>query len=224
MPTAATCPRCPAGPHKVVLVAKVARGTLLFGGPGKPLASAMATATVRCPTTGKPFEVTVEVPVDVGERVDSVSVVAPEAAAAAPVAEVAAAPVSVDTPMDWRPDELAEWRKGSANQGRDAAAKLLAAGTAAVAAYFAILKVVAHDPIAGAERTLAIAPAVGYLLATVLAAVALRPVLIRVFDPDDFERFREDRLKRLSALITGSVSVFVLSTVLAVIAYAVLLP
>lgn len=57
-----------------------------------------------------------------------------------------------------------------------------------------------------------------------LAAVALLPVLIRVWDPDDFERFRESRLKRLSKLVTASVSVFVLSTVLALVAYAVLLP
>jgi hypothetical protein len=125
---------------------------------------------------------------------------------------------------NWLADELADWRKGSADQARDAAAKLLAAGTAAVGAYFAILKVVAGDAIGGSDRVIAILPAVGYLLVCVLAAVALRPVLVRVWGPDDFERFREGRLRQLNALIAVSVAVFVLSTALAVVAYIVTLP
>lgn len=138
---AATCPRCVAGPHHVELIAKFARGTLIFGGPGKASVGALATATVTCPNTGEGFEVTVEVPLAAGERVDSVMVAAPEEVTPVGNAGVAAAPNG--SPVDWRADELADWRKGSASQGRDVAAKLLAAGTAAVGAYFAILRVVA---------------------------------------------------------------------------------
>jgi hypothetical protein len=234
---AAACPRCDAGPHQVVLAAKVTRGTLLFGGPDRPPTVALATVTVRCPTTGKPFELTVDVPVNADERVESASVesasvesASAESAGVESVGVQSAAapssnePVAVVAALDWRADEFAQWRKDSASTGRSAAEKLLAAGTAAVAAYFAVLKVVAGDPVGGADRALAISPAVGYLLTTVLAAVALRPSIRRVYDLDSFERLREARLKRMSGLISASVSVFVLSTVLAVIAWSVLLP
>lgn len=192
------------------MITKVVRGTLLFGGPGKASASSIATTTLTCPTTGQPFEVTFEVPVSEGERVDSVAVAVSETAWPAPVAsdEVAPIPESVashgptpvasETPADWRAGELTEWLKNSANQGREAAAKLVVAGTAAVGAYFAILKVVAGEQIPTGDRALAIAPAVGYLVSTVLATLALLPALVRVFHLDDFERFREHRLKRLS--------------------------
>ena len=202
----------------------------------------MASTTMSCPATGQPFEVTVEVPVETGERVDRASLGGSPAAAgqadsagspAEPAARALAPPGSVAGPAvnptpdgaeaDWRPGEFAEWRKNSITVARDTAAKLLGAGTAAIGAYFAILKVVAGESVAGGNRVLAIAPAFAYLLATVLAAVALLPVLRRVFDPEEFERFREDRLKRLNALLAASVSVFVLGTALAAIAYAVLL-
>jgi hypothetical protein len=213
VPYEAACPRCAAGPHAVEVIATLSRGTLLFGGPGDQDTTLGATATVTCPTTGLPFDVTVSVPARAGEHVQSARV--QDATAAAPPAAAS---------EDWRAADLAEWRKTSATQARDAAGKLLAAGTAAVGAYFTILKFVGGDAVDGWSRVLASLPAIGYLAVCALAAAALRPVLVRVYGPDDFEQVRETLLVQLNRYLTAGVAVFVAATVLAVVAYLVVWP
>jgi hypothetical protein len=212
----AACPRCAAGPHTVRLAAVLSRGTLLFGGENAS-AAATATATLTCPETGAPFEVTVRVPAAAGERVTSLRVVE---------ADDADSPVSVRAaqsaaPEDWRAGDMADWRKAAAAPARDAAAKLLGAGTAAVGAYFAVLEYVGGDDVAGWRRVVSVFPAIGYLAVCVLAAAALRPVLMRVYGPDDFERFREERLVRLNRLLVAAVITFVTATALAAFAFVV---
>jgi hypothetical protein len=231
LPYEAACPRCLDGPHHIELVAVLSRGTLLFGGPGRSSATTTATATLICPTTGAPFEVTVKVPVDADERVQSVRVVegddtdwsagSPAASASTASDRATTTPVS---PEDWRVGDMAEWRKASATQARDAAAKLLAAGTAAVSAYFAILKYVGGEHVDGWRRVVSVLPSIGYVTVCVLAAVALRPVLMRVYGPDDFERLREERLSQLNRLLGATVVIFVVATALAAFAYVLVWP
>jgi hypothetical protein len=210
VPYEAPCPHCSDGPHRVELVARVSRGTLLFGGPPRSSAAARATASVTCPTTGEPFQVTVEVPVGGDERVTDVRV----------AADTSPAPPR----EDWRLEDMAEWRKASGEQARDAAAKLLAAGTASVGAYFAILKYVGGEEVDGWRRVLSVFPAVGYLAVCVLAAAALRPVLMRVYGPDDFERLREARLSGLNRMLAAAVIIFVAATAVAGLAFVVVGP
>jgi hypothetical protein len=233
------CPRCTEGPHPKTLVVGLSRGVLLFGGPGKSMAGALATATLTCPNTALPFEVTLNVPAMAGERVAYVRVLdASDVNAEEPIPESSETTTEIPEPAtirtmveavagerepDWRVGELADWRKGSAEQARDAAGKLLAAGTAAIGAYFAILKVVAGDAVHGFHLAIAVLPAIGYLVVCVLAVTALRPVLVRIWTPDELERFIDDRLKQLNLLISAAVLVFVLSTGLAVVAFAVTL-
>jgi hypothetical protein len=221
------------------LVVGLSPGVLLFGGSGKSVAGALATATLTCPNTALTFEVTLDVPAMAGERVAYVRALeASDGNGEEPIPEwsetttgipqAATVPTMIEAVAgerepDWRVGELADWRKGSAEQARDAAGKLLAAGTAAIGAYFAILKVVAGDSVHGFRLAIAILPAIGYLVVCVLAATALRPVLVRIWSPDEFEQFREHRLKQLNLLISAAVIVFVLSTGLAVVAFALTL-
>jgi hypothetical protein len=119
---------------------------------------------------------------------------------------------------------MAEWRRSSAAQAREAAGKLLGAGTAAVGAHFTILKFVGGETVNGYELVGAVLPAIAYAVVCVLAAVALRPVLMRVFGADDFERLREGLLTRLNRLLGFGVGFFVAGTALAIVAYVVVWP
>lgn len=225
------CPRCQAGPHEVEILAVVSAGTLYFGGPGQSPATQAVAATVVCPTTGERFDTTVSVPVKSNERVMSARVVGEgadgDAEAGRSPGSVVAPPepqVVPAAPEDSRYAELLEAGKASADRARDAAGKLLAAGTAAVGAYVAILKLIAGDTIGSSDRVVAILPPIGYLVVCVLAGVALRPVLTRVWTLEEFERERERRLESLNQLLIAAVAVFILATALAVVAYWVAMP
>lgn len=216
------CPRCAEGPHPVELVAGLSRGTLLFGGPGDSSTTLMATAPVVCPTTGEPYSVTVSVPARASERVQSVRVAGGSVAGADDRTAVAEAPPP-ETP-DWRETDMADWRKTSVAQARDAASKLLGGATAAVGAYVTILKYIGGETVTGYKLAVAVVPAVAYAIVGVLAAIALRPVLMRVYGPDDFERRREAHLARLNRLLGYGVGIFAAGTGLAVVAYVVVWP
>lgn len=203
------CPHCERGPHRVPLTAEVSRGAPVFRG-SRP---ATTTVTVTCPVKQLPVDLAVAVPVAQGERVLAVRV--DDQSSARPAGPAPAGLDPGDRPADaedWRDDVLRAWREDSAALGRETAGKFLAAGTAAVGAYLALLRFVAGESLSGWLLALTVLPAVGYLAVTVLSALVLRPLLVRVHTPDEFERYLERVLRRQSRLLTAVVVVFLAST------------
>lgn len=246
----AACPRCGSGPHPVDLVARLVPGTLLFAGKQPAAATLLGVASLTCPVTDRPYEVSVRVPGEAGERLRSLTAApataeddggsahqappvvgpaSPEAAhPGATVTSTAAAEATASAataaPSPPAHDDVADLRRTSAGQARDAAGKLLGAGTAAIAAYFTILKFVAGDQLDGWRQAVAVVPALGYAAVTVLAAVAARPLLLSVGDARDLETQRDALLRRLDRLLRAAVAVFAGATVASAVVYLLVWP
>lgn len=218
------CPRCEAGPHSYDLSVQLGRATLVFAGADRTPTTLLASTDVLCPTAGERYAVTVEVEALAGERVESVSLVDTETTGGATSEPATSATGTSPSDAPIPAGQVGELRRASLNQARDAAGKMLGAGTTAIAAYFTILKFVAGDHLSGGELVVAILPAVGYAAVTVLAAAAVRPVLLRVGDDDDLAAKQDELLVRLDRLLRAGVGVFAASTVLSAIAYLVAWP
>jgi hypothetical protein len=223
------CPRCPEGPHHVELIAAVSHGTLLFGGPGGEVGMT-GTVTLQCPTTGEQFEASVRVPLRANERLDRIRLaqsgeVRAESAVATTSAGESTNGNSISGPASGLASaEITDWRKGSATTGRDVASKLVVAGTAAVGAYFSVLKYIGGDGVTGWRLVASLLPVAGYLAVTVLSILVLRPMIRRIYGLDDFERFVDSVLHRQYRLLSSAASIFVVSTILAAAALVLVWP
>ena len=221
------CPHCADRHDYALLVEAAASATLVFGGAGH-----VVEVGLRCPTLGALFtsQVTLANNEELVRVVSSGSAAGGSAGSfggpAAGSGDGAAAPTAAAPLEPTRPPEaadFAEWVKSSRATALDFAKTMLTASSAAIPVYFAVLKYLGAEKLADSTSgRISVLPPIVFLLAVAIFAAGLRPRLAAV-TPDDFVRFRADRMRQLDRYVSAGLIAFVVALLLASIVFAVAL-
>lgn len=200
-----SCPKCGKTHHyklKVLVKPGAQEKVPLFGGPGGN--SAQSDLLFSCPETNRKFTHPVANPAE------------GELAGLASEADVAQAAAKLQAAPPGNP-EFTEWVTKSRERALDFCKTMLSTSTGAIPLYFAVLKYMGMEKVAGTALTqLAILPPVLYLVAAVLYVLALRP-RYELVSQGEFHAFRQKRLEQLNRFILWGTALFLGATGLAIL-------
>src|SRR5215831_7001087 len=216
------CPTC-GKPHRLDAVAVVVPQPIYFGG-GAPASARTVPfkAAVTCPIRPGTNDVDVLVPVSEGDIVKRVTVqrvtlvIAGSEEQAAPPSSAALAQRG---PVGWLAEEIADWRKRSAETLRRFASKMVGTSTGGIAIYFSVLKYVGVTQSGSGWRVVAGLPPLLLLSSAATFVLALRPGVGWISDEADYARFRRERLQAMNRSCTVGTALFLVATLAAVIIY-----
>jgi hypothetical protein len=100
---------------------------------------------------------------------------------------------------------------------------MVTVSTGAIPIYFAVLKYLGLETVRDGWWVLSVAPPVLLLAAGIAFVLALRPILSRVRNRDEFVAFRARRLKTTNAGIIAGMALFIMAMMVAIVIFLALL-
>jgi hypothetical protein len=130
---------------------------------------------------------------------------------------------STTASIEWQNQELAEWAKASAANGRDFAKTMISTLAAAIPIYFAVGKYLGAEQASNSLQSLGVLPPLLSLGGIVAFVTAMRPLHETVNSVEDFLAFRDRRLKTMDRRSLVGLALFLLSLLCAIVFWSILI-